>query len=228
MIIESNSNLIESIVSIAVSVGGGTVLGYLLSERSRTRQEKSDIKKIKELLFDDFKRLNDIAMDDIKNDLVAFTKLENDDFIHELTNNRLSMTNFMVDHKGSYEFAFWNTINDSSLMIRLEPEDIRVVNAIHFGVSGLNSKMEKSFWEQYEEILSFFSNAPEEVRNKGMKEKLIVFFASTLVWHKQIYDALQVVSISWMKLKDLPGDTIVQLNDRIEKDEERMSKRETK
>lgn len=56
--IQSGSILTEVIISIAASVGGGTYLGYLLSERRRRKQEEEDITKTKELLRDNIERLH--------------------------------------------------------------------------------------------------------------------------------------------------------------------------
>ena len=105
--IDVSTIILQAVITVAVSVGGGTLLGYYMSERSRTKQEKNEIKKIKELLKDDFERLNTTTIVIIK-DIVSFAdKLSSDAFIENFLGSVTNASAYIIKYFKYYDFNYW-------------------------------------------------------------------------------------------------------------------------
>ncbi len=209
MVLETDSILFEVILSIAVSVGGGTILGYYLSVLAQNRQEKKDIAKTKSLLANDFERLRRLVEHDIKLSLNGFDLLEhNDVFLEELMSQKKILSNFIVDNRGHYEFVYWEVIRQNALLIKLNPDEIRAVTGVYNNITSNHKHLEEAQWRDFDRILTI-------TKKEDLKFELVVLLSAYLRYYKSIYLSLLLLKMYWIDIGKIDEKTIEELNSKL-------------
>jgi len=216
--IDVTTLILQAVVTVAVSVGGGTLLGYFMSERSRKKQKNEDIQKVKTLLKDDFERLNELAVNDLMKIYKAIHSLRTDDsFLDNLFSNKLAMGALVGEIIPKYEFNFWELIRHSSLMINLQTQEIRELEADHDFMakkgSRANEQREKNF-QQFRSITD--SLDPLDIRKLRFKYNLTVILHSSLSSMVDIYEMFVTLDIDWISTTKWRDDHYKEAKRRIE------------
>jgi len=222
--VESDSILTEVIVSIAVSVGGGTLLGYWLSESSRKKQEKKDIKKIKDLLKNDYERINKNNNNNIKKILQTIDSLEKktqlgDEFLDPLHGGRI-----LNAHRGSFVFNYWNVAAKSNLLIRLSAHEIRELEIIHDVLIKYDKLSMQANYKRREFLIKFAHEKISIAEKKELvKEQILGALYTFLLYAKGVYESFEEVQIDWFNKESLPEVLLNQVNSKVEEQSQKLS-----
>lgn len=222
--VESDSILTEIIVSIAVSVGGGTLLGYWLSESSRKKQEKKDIKKIKDLLKNDYERLNVTNNINIKKILQTIDSLEKktqpgDEFLDLLQCGKI-----LNNHRGFFSFNYWNVAEKSNLLIRLSAIEIKELEIFHDSMIAYNKLAEDTNHKRRDNILKILREKISTAKKKELVKKQVLEALYTFLMHAQgVYRSFEEAQIDWFNKESLTEVLLNQLKNKIEEYDQQTS-----
>lgn len=139
-------------VSIAISVGGGTVLGYFLSTWRENSRRREELQKVRTLLIDDFNHINnhllDTAIPNVTNKIASLNVAGS---LANLIARRESPYDFLSGCKAYVDLVFWTTLVSSGLLIRLETADLRLIQSGRDAVVSTQEAIDESFDTMYKE-----------------------------------------------------------------------------
>jgi hypothetical protein len=203
--VETSPIFIELFISVIISVGGGTILGYLLSERSRKREEKETIEKIKELLSKDFKDINKAIYQ--QTEYLMKIILDLDEIVHQIVFEDGPYEQITGMYIKKYPFVFWHSIEHSGLLIKLQKEEIAEVQHAHDFMQKYNDNVEFERNEFFKRLQAYMENTDE----MGPEQKITLFdmfselFTDKLLFQYTLYEKLKVLNkIKWIKLDTFP------------------------
>ncbi|AJM91479.1 hypothetical protein [Nitrosopumilus piranensis] len=198
---DENSFLIEIIISIAVSIGGGTFLGYVLSERSRAKQEKEDIKKIRNLIKTDFTRIykDTVTCTAGCNKLDAYADVA----IENLLSRKYTTTDLFLPAHIELKFAFWDTIFTSGSLIHFPEKELEELQTTVNFLKNIDSRLqteEKIHMKEAYKLLKQYENLKNDEnlkKNQNLEKKEFEkFIQSYAVGRSNTCDSLR----KWFKL----------------------------
>ena len=123
----------------------GGVVGFSTSIFWERKKEQKELKKLKQLLQDDFKRLYDIMYEGItlvEPHLESEKKMES--FVDELILKKLDVK-MAVGFNIPLEFNFWKVIEDSGLLIKLSLDEIKHVKNTYQFINENTDLLEHSY-----------------------------------------------------------------------------------
>lgn len=218
--------LLQTIVAIVVSVGGGTYLGYRLSERSRTIQEKNEVKKMKDLLKNDFERINNISISRIVTMLGFIENAKNDDFIDDLLTSIEKVSQYALDNIGFFDFVYWQILSDSGHMIKLDKKEIQQIYSLHFLISGTTSRLEQYNQEDVNDLKQIImSDASPSDKKTEFKGRLKTSTYTILGEYQIVYEQIQKMDIPWIETNQLSLDDKEKLDNEINQFRQEISSR---
>lgn len=119
------------IAFIGAIIGATTTFGFLY--KWEVDKKKNELKKIRQIINDDFfricstsKNLQNFILSILKNEEDKFEKLT-DQVIYDAQRGRYLTS--MLDFRQS--FLLWNSIVTSGSLVKLQPEEIQLINASH-------------------------------------------------------------------------------------------------
>lgn len=218
---ESNTKLG---ILAAASVIGGTLLGYYMSERSRTRQEKEEIRKVKELLADDFERINKLTIDDIKKIITELEEFEKSGKkIDEFIQDRVSLAAYLGHLRKTYEFTFWDLIQVSGSLIKLSSEEIRGINIIHDALVNVDKLTRKSFEDFFGTVSKISLNEKDvENRKEDLRLSIVSYLTDSIRRIDTAYTSMLRLNLTWINISELSEADSKKLNEILEKRDEQL------
>lgn len=207
--------IMQTIVAIVVSVGGGTYLGYQLSERSRTIQEKNEVQKVKNLLKNDFERINDLAITHIENMLGFIEQSHDDNFITNMMTSVVNVSNYALENIRYFDFVYWDVLSDSGHMIKLDEDNIKEIYAAHFSIAEATSRIEKNKNEDVVDLQKIIRIRARVNSEQSFRDRLKVSTHTILIEYQLVYDFIQNMDISWIDKRQLSPENKEKLDSLI-------------
>ena len=203
--LELTTIILQVVITVAVSVGGGTLLGYYMSERSRTKQEKKEIRKVKDLLADDFKRINKLAIDDIKKTIAEIEEFEESDKkIDKFVQDRVAFATYTGRVRKTYDFVFWNAIQASGSLIKLNSEEIRGINAIHDSIDRIN-EIEIENHAEFSDTVGKISLEEKDLKKRKarLKFNIVAYLIGSINRTGIVYLSMHKLNLTWINVSEL-------------------------
>jgi len=203
--IDITTIILQAVITVAVSVGGGTLLGYFMSERSRTKQEKKEIRKVKDLLADDFKRLNKLAIDDIKKTIVEIEEFgKSDKKIDKFVQDRVAFATYIGHARKTYDFSFWNAIQASGSLIKLNSEEIKKINVIYDSIDRIN-EIEIENHVKFTDTVSKISLEEKDLKKSeaGLKFNIVSYLIGSIGRIESVYLGIHKLNLTWINVSEL-------------------------
>ncbi len=127
----------------------GSLVAFLLTRYNLSTKERKELKKLQNILSDDFFRNYKYALD-TKEFLIKIMDNKKqfqdhcDDTLHEISRGR----NPVIFSLPNFRFLLWDAIITSNFLIKLESEEIQWINSSH-------ADMQKYFEYLYKQITQF-------------------------------------------------------------------------
>jgi len=131
--------LIPTLVS-AGSVFAGIWVGKYLYEQKEEKQRKVELKKIHFLINSDYSVFNRILKTQVPLHKKLHNNIVNGIGVHDYCNDHEKLVQLLVAltmKLGS--FTYWNTLISSGLLIRLDPDELGIIQVTHDGIEELVS-----------------------------------------------------------------------------------------
>ena len=172
--------LIQIIISIAASVGGGTVLGYILSERRIRAEEKKLIEKIHGLLNHDFDRLFKLIHKAILEINKIKKTLEDDaDFTKKMISREIDHSQTIRKITPYLIFNYWAALDSSGSLIKLEQSELQFIFNAHLAIEGMGNQRMEEATALKESFNAILQPSPSDHRINLMKEKFTKYLKDT-------------------------------------------------
>jgi len=123
----------------------GVIFGFFISIFWERRKEQRELKKLKKLLRDDFKRLHELMHEKLALILPSLESEKNMElFIEELISKKFN-PKFVAEFHIPIEFIFWKTIADSGSLIKLELDEIKHIESTYQFINTNSSFIERDY-----------------------------------------------------------------------------------
>ncbi|QLH07419.1 hypothetical protein [Nitrosopumilus ureiphilus] len=202
------SIVIPSVVGV-VGVLSGIWIGQHLSDRKEERKENEVMEKMRYLLNADYTLINRMITNYEKslkewNDVIAKNDQIATLYVSDLNNMRDLIVAMGV--KLGY-FTYWDTITSSGNLMKLKPDELRIVNATHNSVSQIRNMQDESFRVFSNDVLTqIFQNTNMNQRISILRQKISLYITNSLEACRIIKEHMINVkqNISWVDLKTEP------------------------
>jgi|APSaa5957512535_1039671.scaffolds.fasta_scaffold34494_3 hypothetical protein len=202
------SIIIPSIVGI-IGILSGIWIGQHLSDRKEEKQKADEIEKIRYFLNADFslvqRTLKKMKMDHIQMQDTIITKNQSD--VYMLTRKTLEklLTNLRI--KTGY-FSYWDLLVTSGSLIKLEPDELRIVESTHHSISEYRRIETQSSDSLNDQLIKIFLEKSLTTQDKKeiIKGKCELYFQGLFQTYEYIQERLDVLknNIPWINLETEP------------------------
>ncbi len=161
------------IAFIGAVLGAG--FGFFISIFWERKKDQREIKKIKQLLQDDFKRLYDLVDKRLARVEPCLESEKNiQSFVKELVSKKMDkkiVAKFYIP----LEFNFWKAIEDSGSLIKLSLDEIKSVKNIHQAIDAYNDKLHNSYdtWKNVLRDKSQHLSASDDNDDDAVQKEII-------------------------------------------------------
>mgnify|MGYP003965111595 FL=1 len=203
------SIIIPSIVGI-IGILSGIWIGQHLSDRKEEKQKADEIEKIRYFLNADFslvqRTLKKMKMDHIQMQDTIITKNQSD--VYMLTRKTLEklLTNLRI--KTGY-FSYWDLLVTSGSLIKLEPDELRIVESTHHSISEYRRIETQSSDSLNDQLIKIFLEKSLTTQDKKeiIKGKCELYFQGLFQTYEYIQERLDVLknNIPWINLETEPS-----------------------
>ena len=161
----------------------GIFVGFFISIFWERKKEYNELKKTKQLLQDDFKRLFDI-MYESKSLIAPYLESEENMqlFVYELISKKFDIP-FVVKFQVSLEFNFWKAITDSGSLIKLNLDEIKHVQNTYEFINEYAPLLEQGY-NKWLDLLGDKQKFVDELVDVDKKEIL----HATYIYFSQIHE----------------------------------------
>jgi len=202
------SIIIPSVIGV-VGVFSGIWIGQHLSDRKEMRQKTEELEKIRYLINADFTLIKRQTDNGITKEKETLEQLVNQNGIAyyasslEIFSDHLHKFGFSVGG-----FTYWDSLTSSGNLIKIEPDELRIITTTHRLVTKIISQQQESFDRFMKDILySMFENPTTiQQRIEIFKSKYQLYYKLAMkgyeILQKHMFNAKE--NISWINLNTEP------------------------
>ena len=201
-------NIINTIIPFMTLILG-LYVGQKITSYNEKRKEKKELTKIKYLLDADYTLINRNVKDLKENQNDGYKALINDFKIVGLLNNLKMFQDY--GHYFNFNvqgFTYWNSLMSSGKLIKLEPDELRIITLSHDSIMRIIAQQKELFNRfLYESINELFTTPLD------MKSKINIFKPKYDTYHRLMINAYDIIkknvdgvkkNISWIELQSEP------------------------
>lgn len=179
----------------------GLYVGHYLSENSRRQRQKEELRKIQRLINLDFSRIYHLNKNMKLNHKNMFEDLQKPNAFKQFVINRTTLTNLIRYLKAGLKFYHWNTLENSSSLIKLEPDEIQRIQFAHDQIEGVDKNNEEG-WLALANVLetSLTKISEQSKREIFFKTQVMAYFESIFIGYTTIDEAYNQLNIKWSDL----------------------------
>ena len=197
--------IIQIILSIAISVGGGTFLGFYLSQYSRKVEEKEIIKKTKKLLSKDFSEISKLVV------IQAFYQkkliFNIDEIAPKIVSGEFDYSiNLTPVYIRRYPFVFWNAIVSSTSLIKLKIDEIQKTQRVHDLIESHNEHVIKERDDFLHRLMNYLNSNDDDIEKaKVIKTVTVNVVLESLLNEYYMYkQILSLETLDWITIEHSP------------------------
>ena len=169
-------DIISGVYSTIIGALVGAVSAFMLTRHLMTQKQKNELKKIQNIINDEFYRIYYYANESIKiiTELVENgTKFDEHilDIRHEISRGR---TPLLIDLP-NLRFLLWNSIVSSGRMIELETNEIQLINTAHDNAEEHFTSMSYEM-KQFDQKMRYTQENPVQYSIKEIKMYTHMFY----------------------------------------------------
>ena len=192
----------EQIVLVTIGGAIAAIFGGAVAYNLETAKNKKTIKKVQDLLNNDFTHIHELLSKHIPLTVETFEKLSNNEISFKNVIDREHPNHFspMIN---PYHFSFWDAIIASGNLIKLEEKEIRNMTAAHGAITSYCDDIE----ELRESIYPLISK-PDPLTTKQDQDSFLSILRNNLLARLYICHFLYKMEISWIKLEKIDEESI--------------------
>ena len=187
----------------------GLYVGQKITSYNEQRKEKKELTKIKYLLDADYTLINRNVKDLKENQNDGYEALINENIVYGLLNNRKMFQDYGHHFNFNVQgFTYWNSLMSSGKLIKLEPDELRIITVSHDSIMRIITQQQESFQIfLYECINELFATSLD------MESKINIFKPKYDIYYKLMIRAYDIIeknvdgvkkNISWIELQSEP------------------------
>lgn len=201
----------EIIFSLYGAVFGaivGALAAFLLTRHSLNKQERENLKKLQNILSDDFYRNYKYAQD-TKAFLTSVLNDEKEFFEHA------AQSHYEIERARSpivirvpnFRFLLWDAVISSGLIIKLQSHEIVIINATHDNLINKFNEINQNF-QQFSEENSLDLENPVTPDIENLKDVIFRFYGGVYARLEQIEQYFEYLfeNVSWIQKEFSPVD----------------------
>lgn len=189
----------------------GLYLGHTLSDRSRIKRERIELKKIQRLISLDFSRIFNLEKNIKINHFNMHKDLKTPGILSQFITNQETLTALMRYLKAGLKFYHWKTLENSASLIKLEPDEIQSLQFAYDQISGVDNNNETAWSELAHVLESSLKQITSDLeREKFFRTHINAYFESIFVGYNTVDVALKQLTMKWLDfelfLKEYPSE----------------------
>lgn len=205
---------ISNLYTLTAGIGGalvGVFVGTYISTHLDKKRENKEVQRVRELIREDYRRIDQILIQAILSVQDILESLEsNDELIQKIMDKKKDHT--FPDEMGNaivvpLKLSFWNAINQSGTLIKLEPSEIRIFQTYQDS----SEQFSEYYFDFYKKITALIreinvdENKSTEKKKDEIREIVKPYLKSLCESYERIWDDIQSTSkkISWLTLIEM-------------------------
>jgi len=196
---------LEDDVIIGLSVALGAVATtQIISIVWERHKKNNEIEKIRKLLNSDFNRVylrTKNSERNIEHDRIHQTEIEK--ILENFISKKMKPHEIVLRYSIVFPFAFWNAINSSGSLIKLEHNEIEAVDLVHNYIIEVERDVFRKIFDNFIVGLTTIDGLPisKQEKLKQLKKCLEKYQEALLEHYKTLVKSLEKLNkISWIKL----------------------------
>lgn len=191
---------VEELLLIIIGALVAGAVGTIFAYQTEFIRERKTVKKIKELLNEEFFDIYEAYVDEQDTIQKAKASIKTD--ISKIIDNTTTISDYFYKHGQIFQFSIWTAISTSGDLIKLSKDEIVEIEAMHNAVLWFNSEQKNNLddhFKQFDEELG--QKDFDDIDDEELTEILESYLDMTLKLLKDVFDAFnELKTIPWIKL----------------------------